>query len=572
MAHVSIMMDNMPVEVVESTEINPLISKCQIKVCYVGDEPNRNRSIITKDVAREIAPTLRGCAIVGYYNEQKEDFEEHNKVIDISNGKFQIKDTTKPYGFVPTDAKVWFQWFEDDGVAHEYLMTEGYIWTGQYPESQRVIDQGNNQSMELDTNTLDAYWTKDINGKPKFFIINEAIISKLCILGEDCEPCFEGASISNVQFSLEDDFKQKVFSMMEKMQEILSKDEGGTPVFNTYAVEIGCSLWDAIYEYLWDEFFDKEICGVPYYIDGIYEEDNGQKFVILRNRTDLTYYRLNFSLTEENGFQPSGELIKVAPDFKPAEVPQYALEDIEAYEAKFAESKKEKEQDPEPVAEPEVVVSAQEPEVVEEPETVEAEPVTDPAPAAEVVEETAFAAASEVESVAAIESEVNVEPAVSDDEKNKYNLEEVSEYQELLQEYSNLESKIAELNASIEDYKSQLETANSTITNLNEELKSFQEFKLTIDREKKQELINSFYMLSDDLKKDCVDNIDTYSLDDIEAKLSVICVRNKVSFDLDKPEEEKAVVFNLDHVDDTIDETLPAWVQRVQEVAKEKNI
>ena len=69
-----------------------------------------------------------------------------------------------------------------------------------------------------------------------------------------------------------------------------------------------------------------------------------------------------------------------------------------------------------------------------------------------------------------------------------------------------------------------------------------------------------------------LDNIDTYSYDDIEAKLSVICVRNKVSFDLDKPEEEKAVVFNLDHVDDTIDEALPAWVQRVQEVAKEKNI
>jgi hypothetical protein len=93
---------------------------------------------------------------------------------------------------------VWFQWFEDDGVPHEYLMTEGYIWTGQYPESQRVIDQGNNQSMELDEHSLNASWTKDSNGQPQFFIINEAIMSKLCILGEDVEPCFEGASITNV--------------------------------------------------------------------------------------------------------------------------------------------------------------------------------------------------------------------------------------------------------------------------------------------------------------------------------------------------------------------------------------
>lgn len=79
-------------------------------------------------------------------------------------------------------------------------------------------------------------------------------------------------------------------------------------------------------------------------------------------------------------------------------------------------------------------------------------------------------------------------------------------------------------------------------------------------------------MLSDEQKKDCVDNIDTYSYDDIEAKLSVICVRNKVSFDLDKPEEKKETTFNLDEVDNSIDNTLPAWVQRVQEVAKENKI
>ena len=118
-------------EVVKIEKINPLISKVQIKVCYVGDEPNRNRSIITKDVARELAQTLPGCPIVGYYNENIEDYEEHNRVIDISNGRFKVIDTTKPYGFVPTNAKVWFEWFEDDGVAHEYLLTEGYIWTGQ---------------------------------------------------------------------------------------------------------------------------------------------------------------------------------------------------------------------------------------------------------------------------------------------------------------------------------------------------------------------------------------------------------------------------------------------------------
>ena len=100
-----------PVELVklQPLDISPLISKCQIKVCYVGDEPNRNHSIITKQVAEEsLAPSLRGSAIVGYFNDSTEDFEQHNRIIDISNGKFNIKDTTRPYGFVDLNAKVWF--------------------------------------------------------------------------------------------------------------------------------------------------------------------------------------------------------------------------------------------------------------------------------------------------------------------------------------------------------------------------------------------------------------------------------------------------------------------------------
>ena len=69
MKHNSVLKLNSPIEFIESSKISPFISKVQIKVCYVGDEPNRNRSIITKEVAKEMAPSLRGCPIVGFYNE-----------------------------------------------------------------------------------------------------------------------------------------------------------------------------------------------------------------------------------------------------------------------------------------------------------------------------------------------------------------------------------------------------------------------------------------------------------------------------------------------------------------------
>ena len=517
-------MENMPIEFINVVPVNPLISKCQIKVCYVGDEPNRNDSIITKDAARKLANSIPGCPIVGLYNEAKQDFEEHNKIIEIGNGKIKFSDATRPYGFVSMDAPVWFQWFEDDGVPHEYLMTEGYIWTGQYPESQRVIDKGNNQSMELDDEIIDAYWSKDNKGKPQFFIINEAIMSKLCILGEDVEPCFEGANITKVEFAFEDGFKQKLFSLIEQMQEMLK--EGGTPVFNTYAVEIGDTLWSALYSYLRKQYPDAQdsYCSI-YSIEGIYEEGS-QKFAILRDHSNpAKYFRLNFVFTEDN-FEVSEDLVEVTKTFTPAATPQFALEDVEAYIAEF---KKKEEKKPE-----------------EEEEKKEDEP-----------EDNKSEDEDKPDDSSSEDEEEDDEEKKKKEKKKEYTLEEIPEYVTLQNDYAAATARIAEL----EEQNNQLTIANAELV----------EFKKGIETEKKKELINSFYMLSDDDKKDCLDNIATYSYDEIEAKLSIICVRNKVSFDLGDDKKQEPTVFNLNDLDDD-DQGLPAWVQRVQEVAKDNNI
>ena len=521
MKHSSIKLDT-PIEFVNITPLNPLISKCQIKVCYVGEDPNRNGSIITKEVAKGMANSLPGSPIVGYFNEAEGDFEEHNRVIDISNGKFEIKDTTRPYGFVDLNAKVWFQKFLDDGQnEHEYLMTEGYLWTGQYEEARRIIEKGNNQSMELDEKTLDATWTKSAKDGAQFFIINEAIISKLCVLGEDVEPCFEGATITNVTFSFEDGFKEQLFSMMKQVTELL-KDEGGThQMFTTYAVEIGDALWYALSDYLYAHYPAEDCdCCSKYRIEGIYEEGM-QKFAILSERKPNSYVRLNFALNDATGFEPQGELIAVEKTFTP--IAQFALEDVEKFEteymaAKAAEGEEEGKGEPEP--EP----------TVEEP-TAEPEPENDPEPA----------------------------PAA------EYSLEDIPEYAELQAKLTEFQARQAELEASVNaltEANKQLEAANAELT----------EFKLSIDRKAKEDMINNtFFMLSAEDKEEVVKNIDMYSLDEIEAKLAVICVRNKVNFNLDEENNEPApTVYNLDNAG-VEDEATPAWVQAVMETAKHSN-
>ena len=80
-------------------------------------------------------------------------------------------------------------------------------------------------------------------------------------------------------------------------------------------------------------------------------------------------------------------------------------------------------------------------------------------------------------------------------------------------------------------------------------------------------MIDSFFMLNDEDKKDVIEHIDTYSLDDIEAKLSIICVRNKVDFNLDKNEENNQPkgLFNLEN---SADDNAPEWIKAVRETAK----
>lgn len=219
-------------EFVNVSPLNTMISKCEIKVLYTG--LNRNKSFITKEIANKMAQSLPGTPIVGEF--LSEDFGDHGEdslVIDDHGIRF-VKSTV-PYGFIPTDAKIWWQNFMDcDGVEREYLLTEGYLWTGRYPETKRIVEKGNGQSMELDRDSLIGEWTKSENAEFEYFNINEAFFSALCILGEDVEPCFEGANINKPQmlYSLDkDDFKSQLNNFMLDLKDALSI-EGGSTVDN----------------------------------------------------------------------------------------------------------------------------------------------------------------------------------------------------------------------------------------------------------------------------------------------------------------------------------------------------
>ena len=81
-------------------------------------------------------------------------------------------------------------------------------------------------------------------------------------------------------------------------------------------------------------------------------------------------------------------------------------------------------------------------------------------------------------------------------------------------------------------------------------------------------------MLSDEDKRDVIENKANYSYDDIESKLSVICVRKKVNFNLEDSSDNKntvddnpIVTFNLEGTE----ESVPAWISALKNTRNKNN-
>ena len=437
-------------------DINPLMSRCEIKVLYLGE--NRNHSYITKEVASDMAKTLRGAPIVGYYKEDKEDFADHGERVIFDDEGVKFECLTKPYGFVDPNSEVWFQKFEDtddfgNTTTREYLMATGFLWTEQYEECKSVLEKGKNQSMELDEKTLDGHWSTNSKTGMDFFIINDAIFSKLCILGDDVEPCFEGARVTAPEVStsfskVDDTFKKTLYTMMQELK---------------FALEGGQSNMDLDNK---EEVVDNEV------VDNATTEEttNTQETNVEEN--DKTEQ----STSTEN---------------------QQSIE-AQSNESSFAKNEDDDNK-----------------------------------------EDSSDDDSEDTEKDNEENDKTKNACGGKEDEKTKHSLE--TELEELQNKYSKLE----------EDYNALVE------------------FKNQIENEKKDALINSFYMLTDEDKADVIENKAKYSLDDIEAKLSVICVRKKVNFDLDEDDASKDRKNDVDtnimtYKLETEESSTPAWISALK--------
>ena len=183
-------------------------SLARCRIFYKGG--NRNGTYITDEFAEQLIATLPYTPVKGIYDSMEEDYTDHGK--QRYEGRI--------YGIVPVENHFAWELHEDkDGVVREYACTDVLLFTAIY--KKEAIDIINSaQSMELYADSIEGDW-QYVNGK-KYFVFSAGSFLGLQALGEDYEPCFEGAAF----YSLYDSFKD-LLDKMEKYELFTKQNDIG---------------------------------------------------------------------------------------------------------------------------------------------------------------------------------------------------------------------------------------------------------------------------------------------------------------------------------------------------------
>ena len=249
------------------------IGRCRIFYKY----GNRNSTYITDEFAEELIKTLPYTPVKGIY--EVDDYTDHG----------EKRNEGRIYGIVPGPQDMNFAWekhLDEDGVEREYACVNVYYYTALYEEAGDIC--GKSQSMELYKKSVRGDW-KVINGK-RYYVFEKASFLGLQILGDDVEPCFEGAAF----FSLYESVKDLYEKLEEYQNNFQNHGEGGNTM-PTLTFKVSDSQK---YEYLWRllnvNCTEENNWVVEYGICDIYDE-----YAIVRNYADNKFERVYYAKNDE---------------------------------------------------------------------------------------------------------------------------------------------------------------------------------------------------------------------------------------------------------------------------------
>ena len=271
---------NFPISVYGKMEkFSDTISRGRCRVFYKGR--NRNGTYITPEFAEKLIASAPYTPVKGIYDADCEDYTDHGR--KRSEGRI--------YGVVPADPNfAWEMHMDADGKEREYACFDVLYYTGLYKEAGQIDSKG--ESMELFRDTLKGEW-KIIEGK-KTYVFTDGCFLGLQALGDDVEPCFEGASFYTC------DSESNIIALLEKYEKRTDlfqyHEQGGNDIMPSINFKVSDGQkYDFLFNLLNPNFNEAGGWIIDYAICEVYDE-----YAIARNYSEGVFERIYYTKDDAN--------------------------------------------------------------------------------------------------------------------------------------------------------------------------------------------------------------------------------------------------------------------------------
>ena len=262
------------------------ISRGRCRVFYKGR--NRNGTYITDEFAEKLIKSAPYTPVKGIYDTYDEDYTDHG----------QKRSEGRIYGVVPADPNFAWEWHNDeDGKAREYACFDVLYYTALYKEAGQIDGKG--ESMELFRDTLKGDW-KIMDGK-KTYVFTDGCFLGLQALGDDVEPCFEGASFYNLngEGNSACDTESNIIALLEKYEKKIdlfqNHEQGGNEMPNVNFKVSDGQKFDFLFNLLNPNFNEAGGWAIENVICDVYDE-----YAIVRNLAEGIYERVYYTKDDEH--------------------------------------------------------------------------------------------------------------------------------------------------------------------------------------------------------------------------------------------------------------------------------
>lgn len=289
---------NVPAFIEVSEKEESRYTKAKLKIFYKG--LTGDNRLFTSDFSDELLKTISYTPVVGYYDEEDEDFKGHNSVQFV-------------YGVVPDDAVNNVHYEEEEGktfaVVDVILFTEREDNIGKV--ARKIV--GKQHSLELNPKTLKYKINRDDQGRFLNIEFLHGEFIGLSVLGDNERPAFAGSGF----FSEEDFDATKCVETFKNFLQFLNQDGGSIEVFNfeDYLAKTADSfkLAQTMQEFIQSLYEALEAKGVYGYI-----VENTTEYAVVSTwdeENNRSVYRKYSIAEQEDGKIIVGDYVEVFPRY-----------------------------------------------------------------------------------------------------------------------------------------------------------------------------------------------------------------------------------------------------------------